>query len=968
MYFNYEDGFREAEFTIPEFWLADVSCTDCDKDGKLDIFFTGYNGTFTSQILINETETVNTPPETPYGIVTHFNQDSSKVYVNWNPSIDKETPSAALGYNVYFSNIFPDTTTFYTNLRSANTRCVTERLFSGLKRGVPYYCSIQTSDNGGQHSPFAKIVPFIVGFNVEFDNHDVTICQGESLEFINKSTYVKEHRWQRDGITFSTQRDAAYVFTEPGRYVISLVGTNGEFAEACEKVVTVNPAPYANVRTDSIITICQGAEIKLETAKEKNVVYKWMHNNEQISGSNKNSIIVTKSGAYRVKITNEFKCIDISGVVAVNVMARPLAQIGTEESTEFCNLDSIILLANYSYGLTYQWMINGHIIEDATESTYIVREEGEYQVLVDNINNCESISEEMFVKVNALPQVTVYAESSIEFCIGDSTALYSTAPDELYFQWNKDGFPILGGRGKKRIHVEEDGKYSLVVSDPNGCKSTSKDIPVVVYDLPEVVIENDGAPFICGGKSVIIQAVTTDTISYEWLLDSNKIENETAIAIAISRPGIYRCRATDTHGCWSISEPKRVEKATIDFLFDAACAKETISFRNYSTVPHGAMSCRWYFDGENLTTNEDPSFAFEDGGVHRVKLVVNYDNVCTDIMTKTIEILPRPNTDFVAQSVCVGNTTTFINNTTIRNSRIVNFKWDFADGKTLQSSQNANQSHIYKTPGNYIVSLITSTELGCRDTITKVVRVENKPEVKIKAVSNPFLCGDKNVRLRAEIENGDSYQWYYEDNMMEGETSVRLTAEKYGNYKCVATNSGGCTGMSELFFVDSARVDFEVETKCAGKKMKFKNFATSPRGKMTYKWDFDNKIAAEIKNPEIAYEKGGEYNVKLTVQYGDFCKHTITKKIYVFDKPTSDFSFRNMKVSEPVLFKNNSTINRGNIVNYNWVFGDGTRSNTNEHKNIEHTYYNKGTFRITLTTISDNNCIGVITQTIEIKN
>lgn len=87
-----------------------------------------------------------------------------------------------------------------------------------------------------------------------------------------------------------------------------------------------------------------------------------------------------------------------------------------------------------------------------------------------------------------------------------------------------------------------------------------------------------------------------------------------------------------------------------------------------------------------------------------------------------------PILNFSAPPVCVcENLLTNFIDLTIQNQPVVAWEWDFGDGSPRSILQNP--SHQYLLPGIYTVSLIVTTDIGCKFGTTKQVRVYPCPTI-----------------------------------------------------------------------------------------------------------------------------------------------------------------------------------------------------------------------------------------------
>jgi PKD repeat protein len=90
---------------------------------------------------------------------------------------------------------------------------------------------------------------------------------------------------------------------------------------------------------------------------------------------------------------------------------------------------------------------------------------------------------------------------------------------------------------------------------------------------------------------------------------------------------------------------------------------------------------------------------------------------------------------------------------------------------------------------------------------------------------------------------------------------------------------------------------------------------------------------------------------------------TVAKNV----NPAANFVFSPIdpKAGEPVYFNASSSYDSdGNIVSYDWDFGDGA---TGSGVLISHTYDRAGTFQVTLVVTDNNQATGVLSKTVTIR-
>ena len=125
--------------------------------------------------------------------------------------------------------------------------------------------------------------------------------------------------------------------------------------------------------------------------------YQWNINAVQVGNEALLSQIFNEPGEYIIQLVAENPVCEEASSIMISVIDLPSAQI-TENGA--------ILTA--SEAESYQWLLNGEEIENATEQTYLPTEDGAYSVIVTNEGNCSSTSAEvMIVSISELENSTI---------------------------------------------------------------------------------------------------------------------------------------------------------------------------------------------------------------------------------------------------------------------------------------------------------------------------------------------------------------------------------------------------------------------------------------------------------------------------------------------------------------------------------------------------------------------------------
>lgn len=196
----------------------------------------------------------------------------------------------------------------------------------------------------------------------------------------------------------------------------------------------------------------------------------------------------------------------------------------------------------------------------------------------------------------------------------------------------------------------------------------------------------------------------------------------------------------------------------------------------------------------------------------------------------------------------------------------------------------------------------------------------------------------------------------------------------------LSTNNQGCPAQSASFiatFVDAPQALFTVSSvRCRDSVINFINGsqANGTNG-LTYNWNFGdgppNGTSTSL-NPLYTYTSNGSFVITLTVTGTNTltipniqCPDTVSRRITVNPLPIADYSYLNACQSLPAQFKDESLVIPGNILGWNWNFGDG--SSNSSIKNPVHTFTTAGVYNVVLTAISNNSCAATISKTVGIN-
>ncbi|MVN21939.1 gliding motility-associated C-terminal domain-containing protein [Mucilaginibacter arboris] len=123
-------------------------------------------------------------------------------------------------------------------------------------------------------------------------------------------------------------------------------------------------------------------------------------------------------------------------------------------------------------------------------------------------------------------------------------------------------------------------------------------------------------------------------------------------------------------------------------------------------------------------------------------------------------------------------------------------------------------------------------------------------------------------------------------------------------------------------------------------------------------WNFGDGGTSTSQNPTHVYNKAGDFIATLLVTNSNGCTSALdSQKVHIYAKPVSKFSVSNPDcATKTITFTDQSTSAEGNIVQWNWDFGDGTTQTLTAKTPFQHIFKAAGNYKVQLITISDLGC------------
>ncbi len=605
-----------------------------DQSGNYKVLFPTTNST---KVLTTQTVTPKTDNNSDADVSTGF---SPVIVMNLlstgrnknNPTIDAgyrcNVPTPVITGNLQLCNGFNTTLSASGNpsykwykdgslIVGANNQTLTTTNAGGVPSPAGSY-TVTSTDTGGCTSAYSAAavvtIPAAPAQPTITPLGNTTFCSGNSLQL--SSSTATTYQWYKDGAIIAGETGKTTWVTQSGNYTVVTTNNLGCVSVASAPMaitVNVTPAPDAPVLT-STPQYCIGQVVLTSTAAS---AYQWLLNGSVIPSANSQTYIAQQTGDYSVVLTGPQGCISAPSAVThafVNVTPTPIIQ--TSGTPQLCGGSSVQLNCaaspNGSVGgySTYQWYLDGNIINGANNLSYTTSTPGNYTVVTTIGTGCLSAPSAAIVVANVAPPAIPTITANPAPCSGIPTVLNSSSA--INNQWYLNGSPISGATDQ-HYTANGLGNYYVVVTNGN-CSATS-----AVKTVSKAVVANftyqattvSNTPCL-SGNSISFTNTSVGATSYQWFTNDSLVsatQNTADTTFTTADTYYIKLIASNGAGCKdTITQPIYVYSCSVSSGASGGLESKSIGSvigtRNFNLIKEGKNGDVSYPAEEMIATSK----------------------------------------------------------------------------------------------------------------------------------------------------------------------------------------------------------------------------------------------------------------------------------------------------------------------------------------------------------------------------
>ena len=266
---------------------------------------------------------------------------------------------------------------------------------------------------------------------------------------------------------------------------------------------------------------------------------------------------------------------------------------------------------------SYQWVKDGVVIPNATDSLFLAEESGNYQLQYTGPNGCPWTTNILAVEIEVpctftTPTKTVDAPF---VCLGETGSILVSNTEAVGYALLNESFQgvsdtLIGGSGELVFSTPainaSSAFYLIGVRDPDCSIRFPDSLVINVFPAANTLL-SVGDTLICEGDALSVKPQAPGVSDFNWM-DGSSLDS-----IVVNQAGEVYFSGLDEFGCGLKSDTISVTvkpEVMVNLSFDGTTV---------TASPAGVYN--WYRDGAVLESASSDSIAFQGDGLYRAEMI-----------------------------------------------------------------------------------------------------------------------------------------------------------------------------------------------------------------------------------------------------------------------------------------------------------------------------------------------------------
>jgi PKD repeat protein len=570
------------------------------------------------------------------------------------------------------------------------------------------------------------------------------VCFGETTSFQDQSqgggVNLSSWRWNYGDNNTSQLQNPPHYYLAPGSYSVKLsIANESGCVDSIVKTIDVFELPVVNFSFD--IPACINVPVSFINKCTNAQTFFWEFGDGNTSAQFEPAHTYLNKGSFKVKLTatSGLGCTfsDSLLIAITGPPPQPYFQLSKKEGcgplTAYVTIDTSQYNKNSSYAWDFGNGLTSNTLVPPDSMVYAgsLTQDTVVYVRFASYNFCDSIVYSDSILVHPIPLTNFGMLHN-----------WDCSPVEVRFKNVTQGSPAAFfwdfGDGSTSTELEPVHGYTTGTSSSifvitliayNGCGTDTLSQDLLVKPNTVNAFFNVDDFIGCEGEAFCFRNYSTDTSSFGitnllWDFGDGQASSVENPCHTYSKAGAYIAKLYVDNGCgydetFDTIRINPVPQIAISSN-NEACAGAALSFSYSSNVEIGGKT--WYFGDGDSSALSNPLHAYKNSGTYEVTLSGESAfgfPVCTGNTSKQVVIKPVPDASILPDtSGCVPLKVTFGGDPGSTHL------WNFGDNSAITT----NPTHVFESPGLFMVKLVSENSFKCVDSDSTEIRVFPSPQ------------------------------------------------------------------------------------------------------------------------------------------------------------------------------------------------------------------------------------------------